>query len=83
LTVTGPDGREQWNPQLVNLTKTFQPQKMEGVFRDANGRKVQGAMKPFTLKGLEELPFDMVPEPIEVPRYSVARDFDPNNRQLR
>ena len=56
---------------------------MEGVFRDANGRKVQGAMKPFTLKGLEELPFDMVPEPIEVPRYSVARDFDPNNRQLR
>ena len=83
LTVTGPDGREQWNPQLVNLTKTFQPQRMEGVFRDANGRKVQGAMKPFTLKGLEELPFDMVPEPIEVPRYSVARDFDPNNRQLR
>lgn len=83
LTVTGPDGREQWNPQLVNLTKTFQPQRMEGVFRDASGRTVQGAMKPFTLKGLDELPFDMVPEPIEVPRYSVARDYIQNDRQLR
>lgn len=80
LFITNEYGLKVPHPDLQYWVKQFEPIPIQGVIRNDEGRTVSGALRPFTLQGLEDIPFDYSAEPIEVPRYNIANDYRGSNR---
>lgn len=75
LFVIGQNGLQVPHPDVAHWIQQFQPQPIQGQLRNSRNQVVGGAMKPFSLEGFEELPFDYQSVPIEVPRYRIANDY--------
>lgn len=75
LFVIGANGLQVPHPDVTHWLQQFQPQPIRGQLRDARNQVVNGAVKPFTLQGMEDLPFDYTQVPVEVPRYNIANDY--------
>jgi hypothetical protein len=62
------DGRTEINPSVHGVMRAFGPQQVSGVL----GGIQQVGLQP---RGLEGIPFDVQPVPVEVPRRSIATDY--------
>jgi hypothetical protein len=63
-----PDGRTEVHPAIQRIMESFGPARISGQL---NGVQQVG-LQP---RGLEGIPFDVSPIPIEVPRRSIAQDY--------
>jgi hypothetical protein len=62
------DGRTELNPAVHGIMTAFGPKQVAGSL----GGVQQVGLQP---KGLEGIPFDVQPVPVEVPRRSIATDY--------
>ncbi len=81
LFVRDANGIETPHPDVTYWVQQFQPQPIRGPLRDSQNRSVVGALEPFRLPELQDIPFDYSPEPVEVPRFSIGSEYATGNRR--